>query len=375
MPIFIYKPVNLGYYRAMRIISHYITKEFLKITMLCLGIFIFVYLLVDLMEKLDDFNGANVPGDLTIHYFLYTIPSIVKQMIPVAILMGTQLTFGFLSKNNQLIAFKSSGVNMLRLSFPILLLSIIAGLFTLILGETLIPITNGRASEIWNIQVKKMEPKAVLIQEKIWYKGDQAIYTFNNFNFKEQKADGAILYYFDSDFNLRSRLDAQKVIWKDGSWIFINGLSQTFLPKGSYSSQLFGEKVVELSETPEDFRYQEKPSEAMTYTELSAYIRKVEKEGYEATRYIVEKQVRLAFPMVCVIMALFGTAMALRKEKGIGIAQGIVGSLLITFVYWIFFGFSRSLGLSGAFPPLWAAWSANLLFLLIGGYMLLVIRR
>ncbi|MBA4393437.1 MAG: LPS export ABC transporter permease LptG [Desulfobacca sp.] len=374
-PFFIYKLLNLGYYSAMRIISHYISKEFLKMTLLCLAIFIFIYLLVDIMEKLDDFNAAGVAPNLIIWYFIFTIPSILKQMIPVAILMGTQLTFGFLSKNYQLIAFKSSGVNMLRLSFPIILLSFTATLFILILGETLIPITNGRASEIWNIQVKKMEPRAVLLQEKIWFKGDQAIYTFNKFNFKEQSAEGAILYYFDSRFNLRSRLDAEKVVWKNGIWFFMKGLSQSFHPDGSYDSHPFSEKAVRLSETPEDFRYQEKASEAMTYSELKTFIQKVQREGYEATRYIVEKHIRLAFPVVCVVMALFGISLALRKEKGIGIAQGIVSSLLIAFIYWIFFGFSRSLGLSGAFPPLWAAWSSNLLFLLLGGYLLLVIRQ
>ena len=113
----------------------------------------------------------------------------------------------------------------------------------------------------------------------------------------------------------------------------------------------------------------------MTYSELKGYIQKIQKEGYEATRYIVEKQIRLAFPVVCIIMALFGIALALRKEKGIGVAQGIVGSLLVAFVYWICFGLSRSLGISGIFPPLWAAWSSNILFLFIGGYLLLNIQQ
>jgi len=359
----------------MRIISHYISKEFLKMTLLCLGIFVFIYLLVDVMEKLDDFNAAGVAANLIIWYFVFTLPFIIKQMIPVAILMGTQLTFGFLSKNNQLIAFKSSGVNMIRLSFPIILLSITSSLLLLILGEILIPYSNARAAEIWNYQVKKKEPRAVLLQEKIWYKGDQAIYTFNNFNFKEQSAEGVILYFFDSKFDIRSRLDAEKVAWKNGAWIFKNGLEQSFHPDGSYSSQPFSEKSVILSESPEDFRYQEKSSEEMTYPELRAYIQKIQREGYEATRYIVEKNIRLAFPVVCVVMALFGISLALRKEKGIGVAQGIVGSLLVAFVYWIIFGFSRSLGLGGIFPPLWAAWSANILFLMIGGYLLLNIRQ
>jgi lipopolysaccharide export system permease protein len=296
-------------------------------------------------------------------------------MVPVAILMGTQLTFGFLSKNNQLIAFKSSGVNMIRLAFPIILLSMASVLFLLLLGEILVPATQARAREIWNVQVKKKEARAVLLQERIWYKGDQAIYSFQNFNFKEQAADGPSLYFFDSRFYLKSRLDAEKAVWKDGGWIFLNGLSQSFHSDGSYRSEPFDRKVLFLPETPEDFRYQEKESEEMTYPELQAYIQKIEGEGYDATRYIVEKHIRLAFPVVCLVMAFFGLALALRKEKGIGIAQGIVGSLFVAFVYWIFFGLSRSLGISGIFPPLWAAWSSNILFLLLGGYLLLNIRQ
>ncbi len=344
-------------------------------TLLCLGIFVFIFLLVDVMEKLHDFNEAGVAPYLIVWYFIYTLPMVIKQMIPVAILMGTQLTFGFFSKNNQLIAFKSSGINMVRLSFPIILLASASTVFLLILGEVVVPFSQGRAQAIWNYQVKKIEPRAVLLQEKIWYKGDQAIYSFHNFNFKNQSADGSTLYFFDSRFNLRSRIDAENVNWKNGVWIFRNGLSQFFQPDGSYSSEPFTEKTIHLPESPEDFRYQEKSSEEMTYPELKANILKIQREGYDATRYIVEKQVRLSFPVVCLIMAIFGISLALRKEKGIGIAQGIVGSLLVAFIYWIVFAFSRSLGLNGIFPPLWAAWSSNILFLFIGGYLLLNIRQ
>jgi lipopolysaccharide export system permease protein len=359
----------------MRIISHYISKQFLKMTLLCLGIFVFIFLLVDVMGKLYDFNAAGVAPNLIIWHFLYSLPMIIKQTIPVAILMGTQLTFGFFSKNNQLIAFKSSGINMVRLSFPIILLALASAVFLLILGEIVVPFTQARSLAIWNVHVRKMEPRAVLLHERIWFKGDQAIYSFYNFNFKDQSADGATLYFFDSKFNLRSRIDAENVTWKNGIWIFRKVLSQSFRPDGSYFNEPFTEKAVSLPESPEDFRYQEKNSEEMTYPELKASILKIQKEGYDATRYIVEKHVRLSFPVVCLIMALFGISLALRKEKGIGIAQGIAGSLLVAFIFWIVFGFSRSLGINGIFPPLWAAWSSDILFLLIGGYLLLNIRQ
>jgi lipopolysaccharide export system permease protein len=311
----------------------------------------------------------------TLRYFLYIIPGIVKQMVPVAVLMGTQLTFGLFSKNNQLIAFKSSGISMLRISAPILMLSMVACLMVFILGEGLIPLTNARALEIWNIQVKKMQPRAVLINERIWYKGDRAIYSFDQFNFQEQKSAQATLYFFDPQFKLEARLDAAGASWQDSGWRFYNGIYQTYRAGNNHSSEPFQEKQLTLPETPEDFRYKEKSGEEMTFAELTAYIEKVQREGYEATPYRVERQMRLAFPVVSIIMALIGISIALRREKGIGLAQGIVTSLAVTFLYWIFFGFSRSLGLAGIFPSFWAAWSSNILFLLIGGYLLLNIRQ
>jgi lipopolysaccharide export system permease protein len=359
----------------MRIVSHYIAKEFLKMTFLCLGTFVMIYVLVEAMEKLDDFNASGVPPRQIVNYFFYMLPGIIRQMIPVAILMGTQLTFGSFSKNNQLIAFKSSGISMIRLSSPIILLAIMISLLIFILGESFIPLTNARAKEIWNVQVKKMESRAVLINERIWYKGDRSIYTFDRFNFKEQSAVNASLYFFDPQFYLQSRLDAERGFWADGVWTFENGLYQTFLPAGSSSSQVFKTLKLPLMETPEDFRYREKSSEEMTYAELREFIGKIEREGYEAQPYRVEQQMRLSFSGVSTIMVLIGISMALRREKGIGIAQGIVSSLAVTFVYWIFFGFSRSLGLSGVFPAFWAAWASNILFLLIGGYLLLHIRQ
>ncbi|MBI5583770.1 MAG: LptF/LptG family permease, partial [Deltaproteobacteria bacterium] len=241
--------------------------------------------------------------------------------------------------------------------------------------EGIIPLTNARALEIWNIQVKKMESRAVLINERIWYKGDRAIYSFDQFNFLEQKSGQVTLYFFDPQFKLEARLDGARSSWQDNVWRFHDGIYQTYRAGDNQASEPFQEKQLNLPEVPEDFRYKEKSGEEMSFTELTGHIDKVQREGYEANPYLVERQMRLAFPVVSIIMALIGISMALRKEKGIGVAQGIVSSLVVTFLYWIFFGFSRSIGLAGIFPPFWAAWSSNILFLLIGGYLLLNIKQ
>ena len=186
---------------SMRIVSHYIAKEFLKMTLVCLGTFVMIYLMVEVMEKLDDFNTAGVPPLQIVNYFVCIIPAIIKQMIPVAILMGTQLTFGSFSKNNQLIAFKSSGISMIRLSSPIILLAIVTSLLIFILGESLIPLTNARALEIWNVQVKKMESRAVLINERIWFKGNRSRFIpLNRLTSRQSAVRSALADLFDPQF-------------------------------------------------------------------------------------------------------------------------------------------------------------------------------
>ena len=87
------------------------------------------------------------------------------------------------------------------------------------------------------MQVKKMESRAVLINERIWYKGDRSIYTFDRFNFKDQSAVAVSLYFFDPQFHLQSRLDAERGSWRDGLWIFEDGLYQTYRPSGSGGSE------------------------------------------------------------------------------------------------------------------------------------------
>jgi len=119
---------------------------------------------------------------------------------------------------------------------------------------------------------------------------------------------------------------------------------------------------VDLPEKPSDFQVVQKDVETMGYMELKRYIQKLQSEGYDATRYVVDLHGKIAFALVGIILTVIGIAFSLRSERSGGIAQGIGVGLILGFSYWLVFAFGMSLGRSGTLSPLIAAWFANILF-------------
>ncbi len=137
-----------------------------------------------------------------------------------------------------------------------------------------------------------------------------------------------------------------------------------------YDLQKFDKIYLTLPERPEDFTRTQKKPEEMSYWQLKRYAKRIQEEGYDATEYSVDMNVKLAYPLICVILVLIGIPLALGAKKG-GTPVAIFLGIVVCFLYLIILGVSRSLGLSGFLPPEVAAWSANLVFLLLGIYLMI----
>jgi lipopolysaccharide export system permease protein len=114
----------------------------------------------------------------------------------------------------------------------------------------------------------------------------------------------------------------------------------------------------------------------MSLNELAAFVRKIEKEGYDARRYRVDLLGKISFPFVCLIMALWGIGLSLFKEKGASLAPAVILGLGVALLYWVSFSYTRSVfGYSGILPPFLAVWLPNGLFGLGGLLMLSSIKQ
>jgi lipopolysaccharide export system permease protein len=162
----------------------------------------------------------------------------------------------------------------------------------------------------------------------------------------------------DDSFQLVKRLDAVKGVWTGDKWKFYQGIVQHANEKGEYDLKKFNEMEVKLPEGPQAFVRTVKEPEEMSYWELKRYAKRIRHEGYDPTRYLVDMNIKLAFPLITFVMVILGIPIALGIKKG-GTPLAVSVGIAVCFLYLLTLGFSRSLGLRGVLPPLFSAWLAN----------------
>jgi lipopolysaccharide export system permease protein len=356
----------------MRILSRYITREFLKLLFLWTAIFFLIFFVVELFERTNAIIVHKAPLYLVLEYFLYTIPPFLSQTLPFATLLGALITLGILARNNEVVAMKAHGVSTYRIMVPLVFLAALVTAFIFFCNETVVPYSARQAHYIWSVKVKGEEERAFFKLNKIWYRGENIIYNIRLLEPKKDFLKGVTIYRFDDAFNLRQRVDAREAQWNGDGWTFYHVAIRDFLPGGEVSTEIYDERDIPVSERPEDFKRGMKDPDEMTYRELKEYVEELASEGYDPTRYVVDLHHKVAFPFLTLIMVLMGSPLALAAShgRGGGIAQGVGISVVIGFVYWVTFAVSVAMGHSGTFPPFIAAWAPNVFFGLIGGFII-----
>jgi len=357
---------------GMKILSRYITREFLKLLFLWTATFFLVFFVVELFERINAIIVNKAPLYLMLEYFFYTTPLFLSQTLPFATLLASLIVLGVLARNNEVVAMKAHGISTYRIMLPLVVLAAAVTTFIFLCNETVVPYSARKANYVWSVKVKKEEERAFFELNKIWYRGENTIYNIRLLDPKKDLLKGVTIYRFDELFNLRQRTDAREVRWNGNGWTFYQVAIRDFLPGGEVSMEIYDERNIPIPERPEDFKKGMKNPDEMTYRELKEYVEKLRGEGYDFTRYVVDLHAKVAFPFLTLIMVLMGCPLALAAShgRGGGIAQGVGLSIVIGFVYWVSFAISVALGHSGTFPPFIAAWAPNVFFGLIGGFII-----
>ena len=354
----------------MGVLTRYFYKEFLKLFAVFEAVFLLIYLLVDFIEKIDNFVEAQVPTTEMFAYFYFKIPLIIMQMVPVAALLSIIVMLSQMKKNNEIISIRSCGTSIFELSRPIIHLSICLAIFSFFFSELVVSHCSGRSNEIWNSQVEKRDRKKLFVRKHIWYKGPNSIYWIRHFDASKQVMKDISLCFFDDSFELIKKIDAKRGTWIGKEWDIRDGIIQKRGKEGRFDVENFDKIRLRLPEGPETFKEIVKKPEEMSYWQLRRYAEAIQAEGYDAAEYLVDMHVKLAFPAISLVMALLGIPVVLRLKKG-GTPLAVTLGIGLCFLYLVVLGLSRSLGLSGLLPPVLSAWLANGIFSLLGIYAMM----
>ncbi len=108
----------------------------------------------------------------------------------------------------------------------------------------------------------------------------------------------------------------------------------------------------------------------MNYAELRRYIHDLEQSGFDVVRLRVQLQKKIAYPLITLVMAVLAIPFALSAGKR-GALAGVATAIGIGVFYWTISGLFEAMGNLSQLPPTVAAWSPNLVFAFVGGYLIL----
>ena len=347
------------------ILDWYLARSWTRIFVVTALGFPLVSIILELTDKLAQYlNQGLTPGAIAWSY-VFALPHQIYLVLPAAVLFATVFSIGTMARHSELIASHASGRSFHRIIVPVVILATLATGLALVLVEVA-PQTHTRHLELLGERERRAQSK--------------------RFNFVYRAEEGWVYAVRSLDLGERVMRDiqleregtgpeyptiviqGQRAVYDDTTsrWMVYNGRLR-FLDGASPDDQFAFDslRLASLIETPSDLLAEAKKPEEMRYRELGEYIAALERSGGDGRKLQVQRALKIAVPFTCLIIALFAAPLANANPRASG-AYGVAVSLGTTITFLILVQLSQAAGASGLLPPHWAAWSPNLLFLLMG---------
>ena len=365
---------NIRTRRRRRIFSpldRNVASEFLRIFAVTLLGFPLLVSVIDLVEHLRHYTADKIPvRDVALSYY-YMLPDTMFMVIPAATLFATVFSIGTFTRYSEVTAAKASGISFYRFIAPIIAMSFVAMGIGLLVGE-LAP----RANAIRDALLKGKNEAA----ENERYNFAFASATGRNYRIYTLNVEKSTLEHVEIETRRSSKqagvlVSAEKGNWNaKRGWALQAGILHIMHNDSTDIAVVFDSLYDRtLQESAAELRASEKAPAAMNFRQLSHFIVALERSGADVNLLKVERMLKLAIPVTCVIIALFGAPLATSSQRG-GAAYGVAVSLGTTITFLILIQLTRAIGGHGIISADLAAWLPNIIVGIVAVILLVRVR-
>lgn len=327
-----------------------------------------------LFDLLGDITKNHISLFIVLDYFVHLIPMMLYQLAPLAALVATLITLGLLAKNNEITAFKASGISLFRISLPLLLVGALVTCGLFLLDDTFLPYANQRQDSLHD-RIKGRPAQTYFQPAHQWIFGENdKIYNYDLFDPYNNLFGGLNVFELNpADFQMRRRIYAARTYWEPNlnSWVLENGWVRDFSGATITSYKTFVvDSFPEISERPSYFKHEVLQYNQMNWRQLRGYIRALQKAGFETSRLSIEWHKKFAFPLMVTIIILLAIPFALLVGTR-GAVGGVALAIGIAIAYWAIAALFEAMGTVGQLPAFLAAWAPDGIFVFAGLYFFL----
>jgi lipopolysaccharide export system permease protein len=352
----------------MKIIDKYIIRQFLGTFFFSIVLLIFIVIIFDVSEHIDDFLKHDTPlKAIVFNYYLNFIPAFVNLFSYLFVFIAVIFFTSRMAANSEIIAILSSGISFRRMLFPYLFSAAILGLMSFLLGNFIIPYTN-RGKLAFERQYIK-DPKRYNDQNIHKQVSPGTFIYMENFNRKTKVGWKFSLEMFNGR-ELRYKMMADRIDWDSihSKWKLENYFRRA-IGENSESMKKGTRLDTVLPFKPADFNEDIEEVSIMNFFELDQHLKKIQMRGDpDVIKYQVKEYERIVFPFATLVLTLIGVSVSSRKTRG-GIGFSLGFGLALTFLYILFMQVFTVLATFGSYPPLLAVWTPNIIFTVVALFL------
>ena len=341
------------------IFDKYIFKQVLMATLVCLLLFVIVWIAPETLVKvIKKIFTENLPILDALKILVYELPVVLGKAIPVGIFLGSLFTFDKLSKNSELSILRGIGLSFNRIMAPVLVLGVALTFLCFLVSDRMIPHVakikgEGARYNKHFVYIQKNEKQVPVRGVIISNFTDEGIKNLIVLNFSNEKYDDAMTF--------KSILFAPDAILKDDCWLLPTAKEYTINKDGIYTDikNIKNYKILEgklAGDVHQMIVNSTRKERYFTTAELGDYKNILKEQNFtDEHNYILAKfYQRYLHPLTCILFAAIGCLLGFsppRSQRLIGftVAVGMI------FAYYITLPFFDLMAQKGVMWPFLAA--------------------
>lgn len=370
-------PAMVHYYHRSGSLDRYTLRTFLAPLVFCFVAFTSLWLIMDLLDNMKDFQEAETPLGRVILFYLGMLPFIYVSVMPASLLLSVLYTLTKMSRANEIVAMLGAGRSVVQILQPLLVVAGLVSLSSMAANYHWAPRAEGNKKAV--IRGLDARQKDSIMEDTLLFKDavTKRLWYVASFPFSLQsgRLRGVQVREYDAAGLIARVIHADSATWRPGGkWYFFDGrevLSENGRPTTirDFPKDARGSSQIEVStydETPWSMISDALKPEHLGVPEIISYIKAHPKDPKEKLApFRAHYHHRFALPWQSFALALVAAPLGIAYSRR-GAVGGIAGAIFIFFALLFLNNLCLNLG-KGAHVSAWfSAWIPHLLFGTLG---------
>jgi lipopolysaccharide export system permease protein len=356
-----------------RTLPAYIARQFFTWFCSVFGAMVTITFLLDYIELMR--RGGTRPQatwDRLLEMAALKLPHTAQDVMPFAILFGTMLVFWRLTRSNELVVARASGVSVWGFLTPAILVAMLIGVVAVTLFNPISSAMEASYEKLDKRILRDAGDPLTISNAGLWLRqsspaGGQILIHGEKLAAPELSLRNVTVFFLNGRAEFTERVEASAAKLDGGFWIinnarrFRNGETPELVGELRLPTRLTASKIEEGLASPD----------TMSFWELPGFISLLEESGFSAQRHRLHFNVLLARPFLFCAMVLVAATFSLRMQRRGGAVMLLVSGVAAGFLLYFLSDIVVALGLSAKIPVLLAAWTPAGISTIFGISMLL----